>query len=83
MDVIKSQQISSRLTEKVMVHPLALLNVVDSYSRVLMEILCGKWSSAVHEYGVSLVILPENDNYMVDLEDVVAESAQMIVDEQA
>lgn len=37
MDVIKSQQISSRLIEKVIVHPLVLLSVVDHYNRVARD----------------------------------------------
>ena len=34
MDVTKTQEISSRAIEKVMVHPLVLLSVVDHYNRV-------------------------------------------------
>ncbi|PHT99469.1 26S proteasome non-ATPase regulatory subunit 7 -like protein B [Capsicum chinense] len=34
MDVIKSQQISSNPIEKVIVHPLVLLSIVDHYNRV-------------------------------------------------
>ncbi|KAL6541594.1 26S proteasome non-ATPase regulatory subunit 7 A [Orobanche gracilis] len=37
MDVIKSQQISSRPIEKVVVHPLVLLSVVDHYNRVARD----------------------------------------------
>ncbi|XP_038997426.1 26S proteasome non-ATPase regulatory subunit 7 homolog B-like [Hibiscus syriacus] len=33
MDVIKTQQISSRPIEKVIVHPLVLLSIVDNYNR--------------------------------------------------
>lgn len=34
MDVIKTQQISSRPIDKVIVHPLVLLSIVDNYNRV-------------------------------------------------
>lgn len=37
MDVIKSQQISSRPVEKVIVHPLVLLSIVDNYNRVAKD----------------------------------------------
>uniref|UniRef100_M1CJB8 hydroxymethylglutaryl-CoA lyase n=1 Tax=Solanum tuberosum TaxID=4113 RepID=M1CJB8_SOLTU len=37
MDVIKSQQISSRPIEKVIVHPLVLLSIVDHYNRVARD----------------------------------------------
>ena len=37
MDVIKSQQILSRPIEKVVVHPLVLLSVVDHYNRVARD----------------------------------------------
>lgn len=37
MDVIKSQQISSRPIEKVVVHPLVLLSIVDNYNRVAKD----------------------------------------------
>ena len=34
MDVIKTQQVSARSIEKVIVHPLVLLSIVDHYNRV-------------------------------------------------
>ena len=37
MDVIKSQQISARPIEKVVVHPLVLLSIVDHYNRVARD----------------------------------------------
>ena len=37
MDVIKTQQISSRPVEKVVVHPLVLLSIVDNYNRVAKD----------------------------------------------
>ncbi|KAG6395433.1 hypothetical protein SASPL_146078 [Salvia splendens] len=37
MDVIKSQQISSRPIDKVVVHPLVLLSIVDHYNRVARD----------------------------------------------
>nr|DAD26657.1 TPA_asm: hypothetical protein HUJ06_028125 [Nelumbo nucifera] len=37
MDVIKTQQISSRPIEKVIVHPLVLLSIVDNYNRVARD----------------------------------------------
>ncbi|XP_039070374.1 26S proteasome non-ATPase regulatory subunit 7 homolog B-like isoform X3 [Hibiscus syriacus] len=37
MDVIKTQQISSRSIEKVIVHPLVLLSIVDNYNRVAKD----------------------------------------------
>lgn len=37
MDVIKSQQISTRPMEKVIVHPLVLLSIVDNYNRVAKD----------------------------------------------
>ncbi|KAL3838395.1 hypothetical protein ACJIZ3_022986 [Penstemon smallii] len=37
MDVIKSQQISLRPIEKVVVHPLVLLSIVDHYNRVARD----------------------------------------------
>ncbi|KAL6526833.1 26S proteasome non-ATPase regulatory subunit 7 A [Orobanche gracilis] len=37
MDVIKTQQISSRPIEKVVVHPLVLLSIVDYYNRVARD----------------------------------------------
>jgi len=37
MDVIKTQQISSRSIEKVVVHPLVLLSIVDNYNRVAKD----------------------------------------------
>ncbi|GKV28329.1 hypothetical protein SLEP1_g37400 [Rubroshorea leprosula] len=37
MDVIKTQQISSRPIEKVIVHPLVLLSVVDNYNRATKD----------------------------------------------
>lgn len=37
MDVIKTQQVSARLIEKVIVHPLVLLSIVDNYNRVAKD----------------------------------------------
>ncbi|KAF2306366.1 hypothetical protein GH714_017096 [Hevea brasiliensis] len=37
MDVIKTQQIQSRPIEKVIVHPLVLLSIVDNYTRVAKD----------------------------------------------
>ncbi|KAF8394935.1 hypothetical protein HHK36_018874 [Tetracentron sinense] len=37
MDVIKTQQISARPIEKVVVHPLVLLSIVDNYNRVARD----------------------------------------------
>ncbi|KAL5991545.1 26S proteasome non-ATPase regulatory subunit 7 A [Asimina triloba] len=37
MDVIKTQQISARAIEKVIVHPLVLLSIVDNYNRVAKD----------------------------------------------
>ncbi|KAF9594509.1 hypothetical protein IFM89_031627 [Coptis chinensis] len=37
MDVIKTQQISSKPIEKVIIHPLVLLSVVDHYNRVARD----------------------------------------------
>ncbi|XP_057788913.1 26S proteasome non-ATPase regulatory subunit 7 homolog A isoform X1 [Salvia miltiorrhiza] len=37
MDVIKSQQISARPIDKVVVHPLVLLSIVDHYNRVARD----------------------------------------------
>jgi 26S proteasome regulatory subunit N8 len=37
MDVIKTQQISWRAIEKVVVHPLVLLSIVDNYNRVAKD----------------------------------------------
>lgn len=37
MDVIKTQQISTRAIEKVVVHPLVLLSIVDNYNRVAKD----------------------------------------------
>lgn len=37
MDVIKTQQISARAIEKVIVHPLVLLSIVDNYNRVARD----------------------------------------------
>ncbi|KAI4382787.1 hypothetical protein MLD38_008702 [Melastoma candidum] len=37
MDVIKTQQVSSRPIEKVVVHPLVLLSIVDNYNRVARD----------------------------------------------
>ncbi|KAB2087510.1 hypothetical protein ES319_A04G109300v1 [Gossypium barbadense] len=37
MDVIKTQQISPRPIEKVIVHPLVLLSIVDNYNRVAKD----------------------------------------------
>ena len=37
MDVIKTQQISTRPIEKVIVHPLVLLSIVDNYNRVAKD----------------------------------------------
>lgn len=37
MDVIKTQQISSKPIEKVIVHPLVLLSIVDHYNRVARD----------------------------------------------
>lgn len=37
MDVIKSQQISCRPIEKVIVHPLVLLSIVDHYNRAARD----------------------------------------------
>lgn len=37
MDVIKTQQIASRPIEKVIVHPLVLLSIVDNYNRVARD----------------------------------------------
>lgn len=37
MDVIKTQQISARPVEKVIVHPLVLLSIVDNYNRVAKD----------------------------------------------
>ncbi|KAF5750854.1 26S proteasome non-ATPase regulatory subunit 7 A-like [Tripterygium wilfordii] len=37
MDVIKEQQISARPIEKVIVHPLVLLSIVDNYNRVAKD----------------------------------------------
>ena len=37
MDVIKSQQISARPIDKVVVHPMVLLSIVDHYNRVARD----------------------------------------------
>lgn len=37
MDVVKAQQISGRVVEKVVVHPLVLLSIVDHYNRVARD----------------------------------------------
>ncbi|TQD84662.1 hypothetical protein C1H46_029750 [Malus baccata] len=37
MDVVKTQQISARPIEKVIVHPLVLLSIVDNYNRVAKD----------------------------------------------
>lgn len=37
MDVIKTQQIAARPIEKVIVHPLVLLSIVDNYNRVAKD----------------------------------------------
>ncbi|KAJ6901239.1 26S proteasome non-ATPase regulatory subunit 7 [Populus alba x Populus x berolinensis] len=37
MDVIKTQQISAKPIEKVIVHPLVLLSIVDNYNRVAKD----------------------------------------------
>ena len=37
MDVIKSQQISFRAIQKVVVHPLVLLSIVDHFNRVARD----------------------------------------------
>lgn len=37
MDVVKTQQISSRPIDKVIVHPLVLLSIVDNYNRVARD----------------------------------------------
>lgn len=37
MDVIKTQQVSARPIEKVIVHPLVLLSIVDNYNRVAKD----------------------------------------------
>lgn len=37
MDVVKSQQISGKAVEKVIVHPLVLLSIVDNYNRVAKD----------------------------------------------
>ncbi|CAI0411023.1 unnamed protein product [Linum tenue] len=37
MDVIKTQQIAARPIEKVVVHPLVLLSIVDNYNRVAKD----------------------------------------------
>lgn len=37
MDVIKTQQIAARSIEKVIVHPLVLLSIVDNYNRVAKD----------------------------------------------
>ncbi|KAK7850219.1 26s proteasome non-atpase regulatory subunit 7 like protein a [Quercus suber] len=37
MDVIKTQQISGKSIEKVIVHPLVLLSIVDNYNRVAKD----------------------------------------------
>lgn len=37
MDVVKTQQIAARQIEKVIVHPLVLLSIVDNYNRVAKD----------------------------------------------
>ncbi|CAN1271076.1 26S proteasome non-ATPase regulatory subunit 7 homolog A [Linum perenne] len=37
MDVIKTQQVQSRPIDKVVVHPLVLLSIVDNYNRVAKD----------------------------------------------
>lgn len=37
MDVVKAQQMSWRVVEKVIVHPLVLLSIVDNYNRVARD----------------------------------------------
>lgn len=37
MDVIKTRQVSSTPIEKVIVHPLVLLSIVDNYNRVAKD----------------------------------------------
>lgn len=37
MDVVKAQQMSGRAVEKVIVHPLVLLSIVDNYNRVARD----------------------------------------------
>ena len=37
MDVVKAQQMAGRAVEKVIVHPLVLLSIVDNYNRVARD----------------------------------------------
>ncbi|KAJ3668883.1 hypothetical protein LUZ60_010833 [Juncus effusus] len=57
MDVIKAQQISSRSIEKVVVHPLVLLSIVDNYNRVARDTrkrVVGVLLGAVHRGNVDV-----------------------------
>ncbi|WZY80081.1 hypothetical protein YC2023_026465 [Brassica napus] len=69
MDVIKTQQISARTIEKVVVHPLVLLSIVDHYNRVAKDsrkrvvgVLLGSSSRGVVDVTNSYAVPFEEDD---------------------
>ncbi|KMZ68501.1 26S proteasome regulatory subunit N8 [Zostera marina] len=69
MDVIKTQQISSRPIEKVIVHPLVLLSIVDNYNRVahdkrkrVIGVLLGNTSKSIVDITNSYAVPFEEDD---------------------
>ncbi|CAI0443531.1 unnamed protein product [Linum tenue] len=68
MDVIKTQQISARPIEKVVVHPLVLLSIVDNYNRVAKDtrkrvvgVLLGSASKGIVDVSNSYAVPFEED----------------------
>ncbi|KAF8115169.1 hypothetical protein N665_0029s0015 [Sinapis alba] len=69
MDVIKTQQISARTIEKVVVHPLVLLSIVDHYNRVAKDsrkrvvgVLLGSSSRGIVDVTNSYAVPFEEDD---------------------
>ncbi|XP_048539088.1 26S proteasome non-ATPase regulatory subunit 7 homolog A-like [Triticum urartu] len=69
MDVVKAAQLSGRTLEKVMVHPLVLLSIIDHYNRVardtrkrVVSVLLGTSSRGFIDVTNSYAVLFEEDD---------------------
>uniref|UniRef100_A0A453D4W3 MPN domain-containing protein n=1 Tax=Aegilops tauschii subsp. strangulata TaxID=200361 RepID=A0A453D4W3_AEGTS len=69
MDVVKAAQLSGRTLEKVVVHPLVLLSIVDHYNRVARDtrkrvvgVLLGTSSRGVVDVTNSYAVPFEEDD---------------------
>ncbi|CAL5389811.1 unnamed protein product [Camellia sinensis] len=58
MDVIKAQQISARPIEKVIVHPLVLLSIVDNYNQVASSVSSSEALSKAPSISPTATLVP-------------------------